>query len=201
MTQFSITTNGLENLKGFETLDQRINFAAVKTVNKGARDGRAKSARLIREQVAFPKSYLHPSGGRLVVAQKAQGKRLTAIIRARHRPTSLARFITSRGRGGVSVEVAPGRTRFLRRAFPIKLQRGTASVDTQFNLGLAIRLRPGERLTRKIRQVQGGRGLTYLYGPSVQQVFLDDSGKGVARDIEPGLLRDMELEFLRLLKL
>jgi len=201
MTQFTVTTNGLLNLRGFETLDRRINAAAIKAINKGARDGRVRSARLINEQIAFPKSYLHPSGGRLVVAQKAQGGRLTAIIRARGRPTSLARFITSRGRGGVSVEVKPGRTRFLRRAFAIKLQRGLASVDTQSNLGIAIRLRPGERLSKKIRQVQGSGGLTYLYGPSVLQVFLDNKGNGVARDIEPNILRNVELEFLRLLKL
>ncbi len=201
MTQFSVTANGLLNLRGFETLDREVNAAAIKAINKGARDGRVRAARLIQEQIAFPKSYLHPSGGRLVVAQKAQGGRLSAIIRARGRPTSLARFITSRGRGGITVEVKPGRTRFLRRAFAIKLRRGTASVDTQSNLGIAIRLRPGERLSKKIRQVQGSDGLTYLYGPSVQQVFLDNKGHGVARDIEPTILRNVETEFLRLLRL
>ena len=44
-------------------------------------------------------------------------------------------------------------------------------------------------------------GLYVLFGPSVSQVFRDNSGDGVANQIAPKAARDLESEFLRLLGL
>lgn len=196
---YAVVVEGLETLKNFGQLKGRVRLAAVQAVNKGARDGRSLGARRIASQIEFPAGYLDPSKGRLVVAQKANRARPEAVIRARSRPTSLARFVTSRQRRGVTVSVKSGRARFLRRAFLVRLRQGSGLTETQFNMGLAIRLRPGEKLSNKIKQVQLGKGLVLLYGPSVQQVFLDNAGEGVAKDISPEILDKMEREFFRLL--
>jgi hypothetical protein len=96
--------------------------------------------------------------------------------------------------------VHPGRARFMKRAFLIKLRAGTDSIETRFNQGLAIRLKPGETLQNKKNVVQLKNGLYVLYGPSVSQVFLDNEGDGVAKDIEPSVLDELEDQFLRLLE-
>ena len=184
-------------------LRKRIPLAQVRAVNTAARDARTKGARMIREQVNLPASYLAPRNGRLIVTQKANRARPEARITARSRPTSLARFTRgspARGRQ-IGVAVKPGRFRALRRAFFIRLRVGAGSTDTRFNLGLAIRLRPGERISNKYSQVTTRSGLTLLYGPSVQQVFLDNEERGVARDLEIPTLNRLESEFLRLLRL
>lgn len=187
-------------------LNRRKTTALVRSINRTARDQRTAAARMIGEQIAFPSSYLRGGDGRrtrLFVSDKARPGHLRAAITARSRPTSLAQFVRSAARPGapVNVEVRPGRSRQLRRAFLIRLRRGTELTDTRFNLGLAIRLRPGERLSNKIRQVQISRGLYLLYGPSVQQVFLDNSLQGVARDLERPTAIKLEREFLRQLGL
>ncbi len=198
---YAVVVEGLTALEDFGGLRKRIELAALRSINKAARDGRSDAATIIKSQVSFPAGYLGPKAGRLFVAQQAQRGKLEARIRARGRPTSLAQFVTSASRKrGVTLQVSPGKATFMRRAFLIKLSRGTADIETKFNRGLAIRLRPGERLDRKIKQVQLGKGLTVLYGPSVQQVFIDNQGKGVAKDISPEILNKMEGEFLRLLK-
>ncbi len=199
---YAVVVEGLSALEDFRGLQKRIELAALRSINRAARDGRSDSAKMIYSQVAFPAGFLGPKAGRLFVAKQAQRGSLKAIIRARGRPTSLARFVTASSRArGVTLQVSPGKATFMRRAFLIKLRRGTAGIETKFNQGLAIRLRPGERLDKKIKQVQLSKGLTLLYGPSVQQVFLDNQGRGVAKDISPDILDTMEGEFLRLLKL
>ena len=186
-------------------LGRRSRFAAVQAVNRTAKAARTSIARKIRDQVALPAGYLTPGGRRLVVYRRATRARLEAVIRARSRPTSLARFITGAARPGrgqqVTVQVAHGRAVTLRRAFVIPLRQGTALTDTQRNLGLAIRLRPGERIVNKRRQVRHSRGLYLLYGPSVQQVFLDNEGRGVADDVAPATALQVEREYLRLMRL
>jgi len=56
-------------------------------------------------------------------------------------------------------------------------------------------------MSNKVRQVQVSKGLYLLYGPSVQQVFLDNQGDGVADDLAPDALAQVEAEFARLLRL
>ena len=91
------------------------------------------------------------------------------------------------------MRVNPNRTRTLNRAFIIRLRAGdTLSADT-FNLGLAIRLRPGEVIAnKKIMAKRGPSGLYLLYGPSVDQVF-----KGAAADAAPQIETLLIDEFTR----
>jgi len=202
MLQFAVMVEGVESLREIRELGPRIKTAAAQAINKVARDQRAEAARRITDQVNLPKSYVSPAGGRLVVSQQAQKESLEARITARGRPTSLARFSRGTpGKAGVTVEVKPGQTSFMRRAFLIRLPQGSTLTDSRFNLGLAIRLRPGERLQNKVRQVKLDKGLYLLYGPSVQQVFLNNEGKGVAADLADPTADYLEAEFTRLLAL
>jgi len=202
MLQFAVMVEGVESLREIRDLGPRIKTAAAQAINKVARDQRAEAARRITDQVNLPKSYVSPAGGRLVVSQQAQKESLEARITARGRPTSLARFSRGTpGKAGVTVEVKPGQTSFMRRAFLIRLPQGSTLTDSRFNLGLAIRLRPGERLQNKVRQVKLDKGLYLLYGPSVQQVFLNNEGKGVAADLADPTADYLEAEFTRLLAL
>ena len=198
---FRMTTEGVETaVKLAVDENRRSRRAASQSINDTARRARTLAARRILAQVALPQSYLRPSGGRLIVGKFASPQSLEARVRARSRPTSLARFARGPriGRGNVTVSVKRGRTTFLRRAFLVRLRRGAQLTDTQHNLGLAIRLRPGERLTNKrIQSASLGRGLYLLYGPSVQQVFLDEQDTGVAVEIAPKVADDLSRSYLR----
>lgn len=199
MDSYAVFVEGLQDLGEIENLDDKIALAAVRSINKIARDGRVAISREIRRQVNLPASYLSPSGGRLAVSRQATRGNLEAAISARGRATSLARFSAGGkvGKEGVTVSVSPGRSVTLKRAFLLRLRAGRASLDTQSNLGLAVRLRPGESLRGKYAARRMASGLYLLYGPSVAQVFLDNSGKGVATDFEPEILANLEIEFGR----
>jgi hypothetical protein len=201
--KFVFAVEGLENIQQFAAEQANIEMTMVQAINTTLRDTRAAASDRIRAQVNFSAEYLNPSQKRLFVNKQAKRGDLEGSILARGRPTSLARFITGSapGRGtGVSVMVHPGRARFMKKAFLIKLRAGTDSIETRFNQGLAIRLRPGETLQNKKNVVQLKNGLFVLYGPSVSQVFLDNQGDGVAKDLEPHVLDELEDQFLRLLE-
>lgn len=206
MADFAVFIDGVEaDLLGDLDSDKR-RLAAVRALNKIARDTRAKAARMIREQVNFPVRFLSERDRRFYVAKQATKSSMEAVIRAQGRATSLAQFVRGPakpgGKGGVYVEVSPGRARFMRRAFLIKLPQGSSPVtDTKFNLGLAIRLRPGETLKNKIEARRVEKGLYVLYGPSVSQVFRANDGSGVADDVAAPALNALEDEFMRLLGL
>ena len=181
-----------------------VDVASADRRRHTARDSRVDFARKIRSQVALPASYVAPGTKRLYVSQKAQRGSLEARITARGRPTSLARFTRGtirQGQAGVYVEVQPGRAKFMKRAFLLRLPQGAALTDTKFNLGLAIRLRPGETVQNKRTARKLGKGLYLLYGPSVDQVFRANDGSGVASDAVPEIERELSGEFLRLLDL
>lgn len=193
---YAVILNGLDGLSDVDQLSPKVALAARQAVNKTIDRARASAARDIRLQVAFPAAYLGPNGGRLTVTKRAQGDDLEAIITGRNRPTSLARFArgTPRG-GGVRVEVQPGLAAYLPRAFLIKLRSGTAEIDTQNNLGLAIRLKPGQRPSAAYKPRQVGNGLWLLYAATVGQVF-----RTVSEDISPEALDFLETEFDRLME-
>ena len=205
MTEFAVFADMLDvDLLG-GVGDAARKRAASQALNKVARDARAQAAKAIREQVNLPASYVAPAQRRLWVSKNATPGNLESKVSAQGRATSLARFVTGParpGKAGVYVEVKPGAARFMKRAFLIRLPSGTSPVtDTQFNLGLAIRLRPGETLQNKMAARRVENGLYVLFGPSVSQVFRDNSGDGVANQIAPKAARDLESEFLRLLGL
>lgn len=196
---YVVAVEGLSGLESLETLPDRVLVAARRAVNKTADRTKVRSAREIRNQVNFPASYVSGQRGRLNVTKKAQGADLEAIIKGRERPTSLAQFVTAGkigGKTGVSVAVKPGSSRRMPRAFLIKLRAGNASIDTRFNLGLAMRLKPGESIRNKTNFVRLQGNLYLLYGPSVNQVFAT-----VAGDEAPAASTFLEQEFLRLLDL
>ena len=205
MSQFAFFADGLEVdlLEGFSTEQRRL--AAVRAINKIARDARAQAAKMIRNEVNLPARYVSPSEGRLAVTKQANGSNLEARIMARGRATSLAQFVSGSAKPnvqGVHIEVAPGKARFLRRAFLIRLPQGNSPVtDTKFNLGLAVRLKPGDTLRNKITARRVEKGLYLLYGPSVSQVFRANDGDGIANEMTPGLEAKLRDEFLRLLRL
>lgn len=186
---------GLERLADITDLPRTVKRAASRAINRTADRARTQSSREIRQQVAFPASYLSPSGGRLAVAQQASETSLEARIRARYRATSLARFITRTGpRGrGVTVEVKPGHSVDMPGAFLISLRGG---VDSKGNRGLALRLKKGQSLRNRMLSKQMAKGLYVLYGPSVYQV-----ARTVFVDVAGNAARFLETEFERQLRL
>lgn len=196
---FVIALDGMAATRSLENLPAHILRAAGQAINKTADRTRTASAKSIREQVAFPASYLNPGEGRLVVSSRASADNLEAVIGARTRATSLARFVTSGsvGKMGVTVQVAPGFAKYMKRAFLIRLPAGrSGEIETKSNLGLAIRLKPGETLTGRRTAVQKKGNLYFLYGPSVSQVF-----NTVREDVSPDAADYLATEFSRLLDL
>lgn len=193
---YAVAVEGLDQLKDFENLSETIVTSARQAINRSLDRTRTRSARLIAMQVNFSARYLSQSEGRLKVSRKASGRHLEGAIVGRHRPTSLARF--ARGgavnKAGVTVEVKPGSARFMKRAFLIKLRRGTGDIETQHNMGLAIRLRTGETIKNKRQMVKLSGNLYLLYGPSVDQVF-----NKVRDEVAPEAFDFLESEFLRLM--
>lgn len=155
--------------------------------------------RAMKEEVAFPRGYLEDKN-RFGQEKRATDNDLTASIVARFRPTSLARFTNdspegAKRTGGVRVKVNPGggATR-IGGAFFVKLRRGADTSDG-FNVGLAIRLQPGQSLRGRKKGGQGVQlapNLYLLYGPSVDQVFREVS---VAES--PAVADDLQKEFIR----
>jgi hypothetical protein len=196
---YVVAVNGISAIRDLETIPESIKVAAQQAVNRTSDRARTASAKEILQQVAFPASYLAPSGGRLSVTKRATRDDLEARITGRWRPTSLARFVRSGSPGntksGVSLEVQPGHAVRSKRMFLLRLRAGTADLDTQSNLGLAIRLKPGERVEGKHKMVQLSKGLYLLYGPAIVAGICDGS-----QDISPDAADFMQQEFLRLLE-
>jgi hypothetical protein len=157
----------------FDEIPADVQKNLRRAVNATARRTRTRSAKAIREEVNFPARYLSGNNGRLTLKLAGAGQ-TEASIKGRFRPTSLARFSTSApgSKRGVTVRVSPTNgARRMKRGFLMRLRSGAGTTDTKFNLGLAIRLKPGETITRKREMVALGKGLYLLYGPSVNQVF------------------------------
>lgn len=177
---------------------EKIDRSAYRAINYTADRARKNSDNEIRNQINFPASYLAPSAGRLFVKDKAGPGNLNATILARHRATSLARFVTSDkdiGKMGLTVSVQRGKRSELERAFLMKLKSGNEDIDTKNNLGLAVRLEKGQTPDKAYKPVRISDGLFLLYGPSVNQVF-----KTVRGDVSPQAEQDLEREFMRLIE-
>lgn len=154
----------------FDELPELANRSASIAINDVVtRDGIKLLRNDIETQVNFPSGYLN-SQDRLGVTRKATPNSLQAVITARDRATSLARFArgqspaSSRGKG-VRVEVKRGSPVQLNKAFLVNLKNG--------NMGLAVRLKEGQTIRNKhdANAVKFGKNTYLLYGPSVDQVF------------------------------
>ena len=183
----------------FGKLDDVVTEAARFSINDTARGPAMQLARAeMYDQINFPKGYI--DNNRLFVSKFAKNNDLEAIVTGRDRPTSLARFVTGGARPGtksVEVMVNKGNSKIIKRGFLIKLRSGKTMDGTTFNVGLAIRLAPGERLQNKslpasVFASSLGPNVVLLYGPSVDQVF-----KSVASDIQPDVADAAVTEFFR----
>lgn len=203
--RFAVFVDGVD-VDLLEGLDnERRRQKAVQAINKIARDARAEAARKVLRQVALPASYVAPGNNRLYVSKQANNRSLEARITAQGRATSLARFVQGPAKintAGIHLTIQPGHARFLKRAFLIRLPGKDGRTDAGAgNLGLAVRLGPGEALRNKNYSRRVASSLYVLYGPSVAQVFRDNQDEGVATDIAPGVANKLADEFRRLLDL
>lgn len=164
MLKVTYATRGLEALRGQKS-DAHLRAASM-ALNVTVAKTRTLVVNKLGQEIAFPPGYLDPAGGRLAVDGAASPTSLHVKLRARGRPTSLIRFAAGAGvgrRDKVSVQVKPGNAVVMPRAFAVRLRSG--------NMGLAMRLRPGESPRNKREMVQMRNGLWLLYGPSVAQGF------------------------------
>lgn len=193
MLGFTVAAIGLDEFETALAAHEDVARTAMRiALNDTARSGARIGQREIERQVAFPAGYLRDPS-RFGVEKFATNSSLTATIAGRGRATSLARFARgatpeSSRRAGVSVRVNPGRTVRMKTAFLVRLRAGNTDGG---NLGLAVRLKPGETLN-KYKQVQMKNGLTLLYGPSVNQVF-----ETVSVEMAPDVRDELASEFLR----
>lgn len=198
-----INFDGVKEIKQFFDTAPEVTTNALKdTVNGAVRFGYAESSRQIRAEVNFTQDYIGSvaQGNRLVVTRYATADSLEGTITAKQRAVSLARFADNRslgGKAGVTVRVkAGGSARKIATAFLIALKAGNAAVtQDNFNIGLAIRLKPGQKVGNKTTAIPFGKNdpsLYLLYGPSVDQVFND-----VRYKVEPAITGYMTTEFYR----
>lgn len=190
----------LDTAAFIELLPEVTEKAAQLSINQVAqRGGLSLIKNDILEHIRFPKDYL--SGDRLRVTKKARVGDLEAIIGARERPTSLARFaqpgtpIGSRMKSGVSVQVgARGAGRQFDKAWLVRLKNG--------NVGLAMRLtnqKPFDNKNKPVTTWLVPGSVALLYGPSVDQVFRTTSQR-VAEPIGQQVAAEFFRQFERLSK-
>ena len=183
-----IKTFGLDNFaRRFKDQPDIVDRAAQIAINDAARFGETAAARQMMEEVEFTRSYL--TGERFGIRKYATKGNLEASLSGRDRGTSLARFRKSAVRfgrqAGVRLKVsARHAAQTLKSAFFVRLKND--------NVGLAVRLKPGESLKNSRGAVELGRGVYLLYGPSVNQVF-----QGVAADVVDDIGDKAQKEFDR----
>lgn len=197
MEQYAVFVEGLDDLNMVD-LKPTIETAAVRAINKTADFSRTHSADAMRRAYNFPGNYLDPAKGRLIVSSRAKSSNLEAMITARARATSLARFMISGtvNRMGVVIEMKKGRSNELERAFPVRL-RGSKGENS--NLGLAIRTKNGERPSAAYKPSKLAEGLWLLYGISINQAFnytRDMTARDAAIYLEDEFTRLIDLEKL-----
>lgn len=201
--EFALVLEGLPKTGYIADLSpDQVASAARMALNKIAERARTRADRAVRDQIAFPASYLGPSGKRLWVQTKATNQSLQAVVRGRGQPTSLARFAgnaqpTSGSRrpkgGGIAVQVkAGGPKRFIERAFIMQLRGG--------NVGLAVRTNDGNRPKGAYVPKEIGKNLWLLYGPSVDQALISSRREGIYEDMGPEVIEALDAEFRRLIE-
>lgn len=182
----------------FQTFPDTANQAARLALNSVAKGkGMTLIRRNMMDQINFTRAYL--TGDRLGIARYATDSRLEVVIRARDRATSLARFASgspgSTAKKGVMVRVKKGRTLLLKRSWLVRLKAGASLSEDNYNVGLAVRLGPGEKITKKKTDHQSWLvkgSVALLYGPSVAQVFDD-----IRNEVTTPIADLVEAEFLR----
>jgi hypothetical protein len=180
--------------KYFEQVPVAANKAAALAINQVVDRAFVPMIRKQAEQeINFPNGYLQQAD-RLAVTRRATSTRLEAVVTARDRATSLARFApgftpenSRKNRVVVRVQRKGKSIRLSNNAWIARLNNG--------NVGLAVRLGRGEKPTNTegavlVKAWSGVRGNVYLlYGPSVDQVIktiaidaLPDAGDRIAKE-------------------
>lgn len=181
----------LERWPDITATSARIAFNDV-----GSGEGLKLFRNSINEQINYPNGYLNAATKRLYLKRRALNERLEIVIAGRDRPTSLARFLLNWSRQqGAQVKVKrSGRVSTLGRAFPVRLRAGATLSNDNFNMGLALRVAPGQGVRGKIAQATAklAENVYLLYGPSVGQAFTS-----VAVDDTPAFVDMVSVEFLR----
>lgn len=195
--KYGFSVEGLDTLDELKSLGSAIVSNASRAINDTLDYARREAAYDIGQEINFPADYLSPQSGRLAVAERSNDATLEGTVVARHRATSLARF-SATGFGSnpvVNVEVGAGYKEF-KRAFFVHLNAGS-STETKSNLGIAIRLKAGEKIkNKKVAAIELDKNLYLLYGPSVDQafrMFVDGDMK-----FKTSVLDHLEKEFFRL---
>lgn len=163
-----------------------------------AGQGLARFRKAVAAEVAFPPGYVDD---KIEVAQKATPTRLVASLVGRQRPTSLARFATSGalGKAGITVRVK-GSSTFMPDAFLVRLNQGASISDDGYNVGLAIRLKPGQVLNKKdtSRMVHLEKNVVLLYGPSVDQILRNEAAEAESPEVVDAIATEFFRQFARI---
>ncbi|WLJ71128.1 hypothetical protein [Sphingomonas phage Carli] len=195
--EFDALTDLEQYVSAFPEATTEAARIALNDVSDG--EGLAVYRKAIESEIDYPEGYI--TTDRLGVTTKATNSKLAVTITGRQRATSLARFarggqtVASTRRAGVRVKVSKqGGGGRMERAWLVRLNKGSSKDRDNYNLGLAIRLEPGERLRnkREVRSVQLDQNVYLLYGPSIDQVFRD-----VAITETPPVLDKIGNEFFR----
>lgn len=176
--------------------------AASFAVNDGAKWGARRGSEAIRAEVAFSRSYIGDASNanaKLRISKTARTGNLEAVLTARDRPTSMARFARGtptfgkRTRGPRVKVKGGGASKVLRKGFFVRLRSGDSG--ELGNVGLAIRLKKGEKMRNKRQMITLSKGVVLLYGPSVAQVFRtvrDDMSDDVGNYTQTSFFRHFE---------
>lgn len=193
---YAVYITGLSDKGEIENLSDDVVVAAKRAVTRATEKARTAANRKMRDQINWAARYLD---GKLEMhtptAAENEGR-----IDVRWRPTSLARFVVGTKtpfKGGVRLHVGAASFTTSKRMFIVPLKRGNADITEETrNLGLAIRLKPGEKITGKYNMKAISKGLYLLYAPSPAQVFYT-----VAEDLMPDVQVWVDDEFQRQIKL
>jgi hypothetical protein len=193
----------IEGLRDAETYFKAVPAAAQTAASVAInqvlqRSGMSLIRSAMMDQIAFPKGYL--SGDRLSVSKFAKPGNLEGVIKGRGRATSLARFAQGQplGRPGISVRVNHGGSQLLRAAWLVKLNKGASFDEDNYNVGLAVRIKPGDNIRNKYSAHSSWLikdKVALLYGPSVDQVFrnvADELGLPIANMVAAEFFRQLE---------
>lgn len=196
----TIGLDGEKAIASFAKFPKAAKEASRLSVISAARYAHSESAKEIFGQVNLLKGYI---SDRLTLKYSGSGESLAASITGRFQPTSLSRFTLSEPKKGKVVRVRVKRNGQAKRGkyFAVKLRQGSELTDIKFNVGLAIRVKPGQAFTgsdgaKLLRSDKYGD--TYLlYGPSINQIFRGVS-QDLSKSIEEKLADEFERQLLRL---
>ncbi len=194
---YAVYIAGLSDKDELAQLGADVKIAARRAVNYAVARAKTAANRQMREQINWTASYLD---GKLKMRTADGLTTDEARIDVAFTPTSLARFVVGSKRpwkAGVRLHVDTARMTYAGRMFIVPLKRGVGEItEENRNLGLAIRLRPGETIKGKYKTKEIGKGLYLLYGPSSAQVFYT-----VAEDVMPDAQGWLDQEFQRQMNL